>query len=56
MTAQKFRKKPVVIEAFQWIRHELGKPENDTVRYFRRPNIGGEELCTVCDVRVHEQG
>ena len=56
MTAQKFRKKPIVIEAFQWIRHELGKPENDTVRYFRRPNIGGEELCTVCDVRMHEHG
>ena len=68
----KFRKKPVVIEAAQWFkngdhpednREEFtdsdGKPflgEGKVVRYFRRPDVDGESLCSECRVRFHEHG
>ena len=69
----KFRKKPVVIEAWQWFKNgdhpeddqntftdsRSGKPflgEGKVVRYFRRPDISGEALCSECGVRFHEHG
>lgn len=30
--------------------------EGDVVRYFRRPDVDGERLCTHCDVRMHDHG
>ncbi len=39
----KFRKKPVVIQAWQW--HGPGDTEGEIVRYYRRPNDDGDRLC-----------
>ena len=65
----KFRKKPVVIEAHQWLENndhpedrwtdegvEPPGREGHVVRYFRRPDIDGESLCSECGVRFHEHG
>lgn len=30
--------------------------EGDIVRYFRRPDIDGEQPCKHCNVRMHEHG
>ena len=66
-----FRKKPVVIEAHQWFKNgdhpkdniqEIGTYEGPLyiegklVRYYRRPDKIGEELCKHCGVRMHEHG
>lgn len=70
----RFRKKPVVIEATQWLRNGdhpqdnptmianagAGEPyiptEGRVVRYFRRPDVGGEAPCRHCGIRMHEHG
>ncbi len=66
----KYRKKPVVIEATQWFKngdHPLDDnrfdrfdrvilSEGAIVRYFRRPNISGESLCSECGHRFHIHG
>jgi hypothetical protein len=69
---QKFRKKPVVIEAVQWFKNgdhpedkcELipvteGEPflsEGDIVRRYRHPEIPGEMFCPHCDHSFNEHG
>ncbi len=30
--------------------------EGKVVRYFRHPNISGEQLCSKCGIRMHEHG
>lgn len=30
--------------------------EGDIVRYFRHPKIPGEQLCSKCNIRMHEHG
>lgn len=72
MSEQRFRKKPVVIEATQWFKNG-DHPEDDrewfhteesgdflgegnVVRYFRRPDVSGESLCSECGVRFHDHG
>lgn len=66
----KYRKKPVVIEAEQWFKngdHSLDGSrgleekgsflfEGEIVKYFRRPDISGESLCSECGVRFHDHG
>ena len=58
----KFRKKPVVIEAHRWFKNgdhpEDGGSETEgkIVRYFRRPDLGGENHCSECGIRFHEHG
>ena len=62
----KYRKKPVVIDATQWFQNgdhpEDGEPregrhnEGKLIRYFRRPDIGGETLCSECDSSFHVHG
>jgi len=50
----KFRKKPVVIEATQWMKngdHPLdggSQYEGKLVRYFRRPDVQGSDNCLKC--------
>ena len=58
----RFRKKPVVIEAVQWFRngdHPEDGPsdhEGKVVRYFRRPDMPGAEICAACAERMHDHG
>lgn len=70
-----FRKKPVIIEAHQWLKN--GDHPNDAatemfdypngqrpqviregavVRYFRHPDVSGEQSCERCGVRMHDHG
>lgn len=67
-----FRKKPVVVEATQWFKNGdhpddalmlIDVPsgsfmsEGKVVRYYRRPDDGGDErLCLHCGVRMFEHG
>lgn len=61
----KFRKKPVVIEAYQWWKngdHPEDFPdggsntEGAVVRYYRHPAISGESECEQCGQRHHDHG
>jgi hypothetical protein len=67
----KFRKKPVVIDAFLWQEngdHPLdncrvieGKDgsflsEGEVVRYFRRPDMPGDQKCKHCGKTMHHHG
>ena len=68
----RFRKKPVVIEATQWWKngdhpdddcdtfHEAdGTPfqgEGKVVRYFRRPDVPGSQICEQCKTTMDEHG
>ena len=63
----KYRKKPVVIEAFQWFKNGdhpednafLGEninKEGEIVRYFRRPNLPGDSHCSECGEKFHNHG
>lgn len=67
-----YRKKPVVIEAHQWFKngdhpddafHPVDssypndlRTEGSVVRYFRRPDIGGEQICSYCKREFHIHG
>lgn len=68
---EKFRKRPVVIEAMQWFRNgdhpedncgtfDVGEGpfqgEGQIVRYFRRPDVDGESICSECGVSFHDHG
>ena len=69
---EKFRKKPVVIEATQWFENG-DHPEDGTevfeegefkgellegkiVRYYRTPDIDGQTKCKHCDSIMHNHG
>lgn len=62
----KFRKIPVVIEADQWFKNGDHPDDNafrdgqewegQVVRYFRRPDCGGESICPTCGERYHDHG
>ena len=68
----KFRKKPVVIEAVQWLtngdhpedgderfadgEHKGELYEGRIVGYYRHPDVNGETPCNRCGVRTHEHG
>lgn len=51
-----YRKLPIEIIAFKWFGHCDKEPENDLVRYFRRPDISGTTLCSECDKTFHLHG
>lgn len=68
----KFRKKPVVIEAFRWFKNgdhpEDGderftsghfvneRYEGKVVRYYRHPRVPGTDYCAICGVMFHDHG
>lgn len=65
----KYRKKPIVIDATQWWRNgdhpedrwtpEGVAPEGEegrVVRYFRRPDVSGDSLCSECQQPFHVHG
>lgn len=59
----KYRKKPVVVEASQWFKngdhpqdyslpyYPAGLGEGRVVRYFRRPDVPDDSLCSECGKR-----
>ncbi|MHA1286863.1 MAG: hypothetical protein ACTSPB_05605 [Candidatus Thorarchaeota archaeon] len=68
----KYRKKPVVIEAIQWFTNG-DHPEDGTeifadgefagellegkvVRYYRTPNLDGQQFCEKCGYTMHQHG
>lgn len=52
----RFRKKPVVIEAVQWLHHDISKPEDFVVRYYRHPDVPGMTACNHCNRVMHHHG
>jgi len=65
----KFRKKPVVIEATQWFKNgdhpeDRWSPEGvipedwegDIVRYYRTPEVDGQNKCPHCGNIMHDHG
>jgi len=52
----KFRKKPVVVEAYQWMGHDPQRPEDEVVRYFRRPDIPDSSVCPECGEQMYLHG
>lgn len=68
----KYRKRPVVIDAEQWFKNgdhsadDCGTftgadgttlhGEGKLVRYYRHPDVPGEQICQRCSVRMHEHG
>lgn len=68
----KYRKKPVVIEATQWLRNGDHPEDGDerfasgefagerfegkVVRYFRRPDVADEMECKHCALTMHQHG
>lgn len=61
-----YRKRPVVVEATQWVTngdHPLdnadGRPadhEGAIVRYYRTPALDGERVCKHCALTMHRHG
>jgi len=68
----KYRRKPTIIEATQWLRNgdhpkdesafitpKDGRrflSEGKIVRRFRRPDITGDKQCSICDYIYHDHG
>ncbi len=67
----KYRKKPIVIEAIQWFKNgdhpddaqetfDAGNGpflgEGKVVRYYRTPQLDGQDLCLHCGISMHEHG
>lgn len=64
----KYRKKPVVIDAHQWMQNgdhpddfsdrdgSNHQREGMVVRRFRRPDVDGESLCSECGNKFHIHG
>ncbi len=53
----KFRKKPVVIDAYQWFEvspYVEGKKRD--VDYYRQPGVDGACPCDYCGKRMHDHG
>lgn len=57
-----YTKRPVRVEAHQWFKngdHPLdggGLTEGDIVRYYRRPEINGDEICNICGRSKNDHG
>lgn len=64
-----YRKKPVVIQAHQWFKNgdhpddfsdraqpTMREMEGMVVRYFRRPDISGDDVCPHCSSSFHLHG
>lgn len=53
----KFRKKPVVIEAYEWKRVSKFDPDKARdVDYYRKPSLDGQTKCKHCGVIMHNHG
>ena len=63
MTVDKYRKRPIEVEATQWFKngdhpddnvHLIG--EGQVVRYYRNPEINGQMECGQCGHKMHDHG
>ncbi|MDL5159427.1 hypothetical protein [Actinomycetospora termitidis] len=58
----KFRKKPVEIEAAKWMRNGDhpddggAETEGEVVRYYRHPDVSGNEVCGHCFRQMYDHG
>lgn len=53
----KYRKKPVVVDAYQWFKvSEYVEGVERDVDYFRHPDISGSTLCSKCNRPMHDHG
>lgn len=53
----KFKKKPIVVDAYQWFKvSEYVEGEDRDVDYFRHPKIHGSEECQSCGYTMHDHG
>jgi hypothetical protein len=53
----KFRKKPVVVEAYQWLEvSPFQEGVKRDVDYYRHPRGDGQTPCKHCGVIMHEHG
>lgn len=53
----RFRKKPVVIEAYQWFEvSSYVEGQTRDVDYYRRPNLDGQRPCQHCRITMHAHG
>lgn len=68
----KFRKRPIVIEAYRWCKNgdhpddgietfvdstgERHRCEGKVVRYYRHPYVTGDSFCFECDRTMHDHG
>ena len=60
---EKYRKKPVVIEANRWFKNGDhpkdgggGLREGELVRYYRTPELDGQNVCKHCGNIMHNHG
>jgi len=60
---EKFRKKPIIVEAEQWFSvtyDGIDQDNNPTyhldVGYFRHPEISGKNICQHCGKQMHDHG
>ena len=57
MNFQKFRKRPVVIEACQWFEvSEYVEGTKRLVDYYRSPSLDGQRQCQHCQRIMHDHG
>jgi len=53
----KYRKKPVVVEAYQWFKvSDYVEGVDRDVDYFRHPDIAGDTLCSKCANPMNDHG
>jgi hypothetical protein len=53
----KYRKKPVVIEAYQWMKvSEYVEGQTRDVGYYRTPSLDGQDKCKHCGEIMHNHG
>lgn len=53
----KFRKRPVVIDAYQWFKvSDYVEDVRRDVDYYRTPQMDGQTLCKHCAVIMHDHG
>lgn len=50
-----YRKKPISIEAFQWLGHDPEEPDH-LIRYFRDPDVIGNRTCDKCTNKMNDHG
>lgn len=53
----KYRKKPVVIDAYQWFKvSDYVEGKERVVDYYRHPSMDGQHACAHCGVIMHHHG
>lgn len=57
MSVEKYRKRPIVIEAYPWLKvSEYAAGETRDVDYYRTPDLDGDMPCKHCSEIMHNHG